>query len=256
MLEIDESLKQTEPDCREGLGTPNLILRAPKEQDLAYLVATATNPTLNKNLCTQWLPVSMDAAKDWLYSMKTAATAKTATRKHETFVITDMKGCYCGVAALDVTAEKNKAREAELSVIVKQSIWGRGIATLAIQTLVDFAFSNPDQTPEQSKARIDTITVRCRVSCPRSRRITEKCGFQYCGTGMAHSPFYRGMIPVDRFHLDRGIWTALRHWGRANPRQTGFDAKPVATKDGQDTDPDLCTITPALPADPILKGAA
>lgn len=201
MLEIDESLRETEPDCISGSKQHDLMLRTPAERDLSMIVSLAINPALMKNLCHSPLPISIEAAHVWLADAK--ANKADATR---TFMLTSMTGETYGVAWLDHANENNA--ELELGIVLRQSYWSQNIATRAVQAMADFAYSNPTKTNKT----IQYVTARCRVSCPRSRRLMEKCGFQYAGTGMARSSHYRGMIPIDRFKLDRGIWTALRRW--------------------------------------------
>ena len=204
MLEIDESLLQTEPDCRAGLGHSNFILRTPSVADLETLVRLATDPILAKNLCDAWLPTTMRAADAWLEHM---VEDKDPTRF--TFVLTDMQGTNLGAAAVMLDDDRVQA---EVSIVICRDQWQKGYATRALQAVADFAFSNPNT----NQPKLESLSARCRVSCRSSRRLVEKCGFQYCGTGMAHSTHFRGMIPIDRYRMDRGIWTALRHWAGAS----------------------------------------
>ncbi len=55
-----------------------------------------------------------------------------------------------------------------------------------------------------------------RVTNGASRRVMEKCGFQYVGQGMGPSLFFRGMVPVDRFRLERRVWQSLKEWREAS----------------------------------------
>lgn len=208
MLEIDENLRETEPDCISGSKQHDLMLRTPAQRDLGVIVSLATNAALIKNLCHSPLPASIGEAKTWLADLKVRNKATT-----HYFMLTSMIGEIYGVAWLDPADATDT--ELELGVILHQTHWGQNIATHAVQAMADFAFSNPTTTDKT----VRHVTAHCRVSCARSRRVMEKCGFQYSGTGMARSSHYRGMIPVDRFKLDHGIWTALRHW---NPNRTSI----------------------------------
>lgn len=228
MLEIDESLRETEPDCISGSKQHDLMLRTPAQHDLGMIVSLAGNPGLVKNLCHSPLPVTVDEAKIWLNDLKA-----NDQRTLDCFMLSSMTGETYGVAWLEQTDETRAERE--LGIILRQSCWGQNIATRAVQAMVDFAFSNPT-THDKS---IRYLSARCRVSCPKSRRLMEKCGFQYAGTGMARSSHYRGMIPIDRFKLDRGIWTALRHWSLAGSTPTAPETHPRDTVE-----------------DDLLKGAA
>ena len=204
MLDIDESLQQSEPDSSRGLKSSNLILRKPAERDLGNLVALATNPQLAKTLCANPFPQSLDAAQSWLSCDIGIATGQTH------FVLSTIKGSFIGAAGL---YRHENGREAEMVVLIRQALWRQGFATRAAQALADFAFSNPN--PKDFD--LNAVTATTRVCCSKSRRVAEKCGFQYAGTGMAHSAHFRGMIPIDRFRLDRGIWKALRSWGQSIP---------------------------------------
>ena len=78
--------------------------------------------------------------------------------------------------------------------------------------MVDFVFE--ELVPER-------LAARCRVTNSDSRRVLEKCGFQWCGTGLENSVGMRGSFPVDRFRLERTVWASLRAWGRARPVSLG-----------------------------------
>ncbi|WP_319412443.1 GNAT family N-acetyltransferase [uncultured Cohaesibacter sp.] len=217
MLEIDENLQQTEPDSRAGSEIKPFLLRHPARTDLASLVALANNPALTKNLCSNWLPSSDIQADSWFLNY----TEKSDPTEFP-FIITDMKGTMIGVICL--LLQENR-KQAEISVMIMREHWQHGYATRAIQAVADFAFSSPNI----NQPSLEALEARCRVSCGRSRRIVEKCGFQYSGTGMAHSQHYKGMIPIDRYRLDRGVWYALRNWsgmGQSNPWAFGPNSTP------------------------------
>ena len=53
-----------------------------------------------------------------------------------------------------------------------------------------------------------------RVSNPASRRVLEKCGFQWTGVVLQRIRALASSAPVDRFRLDRGLWASLKSWGK------------------------------------------
>jgi RimJ/RimL family protein N-acetyltransferase len=61
-----------------------------------------------------------------------------------------------------------------------------------------------------------------RISNPASRRVLEKCGFQWTGVGLYRIRAIRSSAPFDRFRLERTIWASLKSWGTARVR-----AKPL-----------------------------
>ncbi|MEK1932952.1 MAG: GNAT family protein, partial [Pararhizobium sp.] len=60
---------------------------------------------------------------------------------------------------------------------------------------------------------IDQIDARCRVMNVASRRVIQKCGFQFQGSGMVGSLALGGMMSVEWYRLDRKTWMSLRSWG-------------------------------------------
>ncbi|HVY18631.1 MAG TPA: GNAT family protein [Bauldia sp.] len=106
----------------------------------------------------------------------------------------------------------------EISIWIGEPDWHHGYATEATQALIDRVFTeNPA-----------TVAVWCskRASNDRARRVIEKCGFQYRGTGMVRLPG-RGAFPTERFALDRRTWASLKAW--ASGRREGLSHAPCET---------------------------
>ena len=70
-------------------------------------------------------------------------------------------------------------------------------------SVIDFAFT---------ELAHDSLCAGARVTNPASRRVLEKCGFQWTGVGLCRIRALNSSAPIDRFRLDRGLWTALRRW--------------------------------------------
>lgn len=81
--------------------------------------------------------------------------------------------------------------------------WGKGYATEAVHALVDYAFTDLGHT---------ALHAGARVTNPASRRVLEKCGFQWTGVGLYRIHSIKSSAPIDRFRLDHGIWSALKGW--------------------------------------------
>ena len=75
----------------------------------------------------------------------------------------------------------------------------------ALHALIDHAFGDLDHEALQASAR---------VTNPASRRVLEKCGFQWTGVGLCRVRAIHSSAPVDRFRLERGIWASLKSWGK------------------------------------------
>jgi RimJ/RimL family protein N-acetyltransferase len=83
--------------------------------------------------------------------------------------------------------------------------WGQGYATEAVRALVDYGFGELCH---------DTLAAGARVTNPASRRVLEKCAFQWTGVRLMRIRAINSAAPVDRFRLDRGLWESLKSWGR------------------------------------------
>lgn len=96
--------------------------------------------------------------------------------------------------------------------------WGHGFATEACRALVDAFFAYTPGTEIVSSARVVN---------PGSRRVLEKCGFAYVGSGLHSFPARGGVLPVDEFRLDRRTWASLKSW-RASGLVIEREAEPTA----------------------------
>ena len=67
----------------------------------------------------------------------------------------------------------------------------------------------------------ELLTAGARVTNPASRRVLEKCGFQWTGVGLSRIRALASSAPIDRFRLDRGLWASLKSWGAANGWRDG-----------------------------------
>jgi Acetyltransferase (GNAT) domain len=95
----------------------------------------------------------------------------------------------------------------ELGYWIGLPYWGRGYVTEAARALIDHAFG---------ALGCALLTSRARVSNPASRRVLEKCGFQWTGVSLIRIRALKSSAPVDCFRLDRGLWASLRSWGSQN----------------------------------------
>ena len=95
--------------------------------------------------------------------------------------------------------------------------WGQGYATEAARALIDafFAYGNGSE-----------ITASVRVINPASRRVLEKCGFAYQGSGLVELPARGGLYPAEHFRLDRRAWESLKTWGHSGIVPDPVDMEP------------------------------
>jgi len=59
----------------------------------------------------------------------------------------------------------------------------------------------------------ESLQAGARVTNPASRRVLEKCGFQWTGVGLYRIEALASSAPIDRFRLERRIWASLKSWG-------------------------------------------
>jgi RimJ/RimL family protein N-acetyltransferase len=134
------------------------------------------------------------------YTLEDAETAIEAANGKPLFVIALTDGRIIGGCGLAVHADYP-----ELGYWLGVPYWGNGYATEAAQTLIDFAFADLDCTELRAGAR---------VSNPASRRVLEKCGFQWTGMQLERVHALDSSEPSDRFRLDHGLWASQRNSGK------------------------------------------
>jgi RimJ/RimL family protein N-acetyltransferase len=80
-------------------------------------------------------------------------------------------------------------------------VWGKGIATEAALAAIEAGFALTNAVEMLATAHVEN---------PASRRVLDKCGFAHTGTGLEGAPARGGMVPCDRFRLERAVWTSRR----------------------------------------------
>jgi RimJ/RimL family protein N-acetyltransferase len=178
--------------CIPVLETDRLILRAPKLEDAKHVVALANDKRIAENTRRIPHPYRRADAEDFITSANTPDGEIC-------FFITTRDGVplgACGIAKHDDSAP-------EIGYWLGVNHWGKGYGTEAVRALIDFAFT---------ELEYESLCAGARVTNPASRRILEKCGFQWTGVGLCRIRALNSSAPIDRFRLDRGLWTALRRW--------------------------------------------
>ena len=184
---------------REGsmpvLETKRLILRAPRLEDAKAVAALANDRRIAENTARIPHPYKVSDAEGFIASANKG-------NGNASFVIAQRDGTIiggCGVSRLDEPAPG-------LGYWLGVPYWGKGFATEAVHALIDYAFRDLDHT---------ALHAGARVTNPASRRVLEKCGFQWTGVGLYRIRAINSSAPIDRFRLDRGIWSAIKGWGRS-----------------------------------------
>ena len=176
------------------LETERLLLRAPRLEDAKTIAVLANDRRIAENTLRIPHPYAVSDAESFII-------AANASEREIAFVITThgtrVLGA-CGVAKLN-------GEQPEIGYWLGVPFWGKGYATEAARALIDYAFGD---------LGYDIVLGGARVSNPASRRVLEKCGFQWTGVGLYRIRAIASSAPVDRFRLDRGLWASLKSWGK------------------------------------------
>ena len=182
---------------REGsipvLETKRLTLRAPCLEDAKTLAMLANDRRIAENAARIPHPYKMSDAESFI-------NAANKGEDDAAFIITLRDKTVigaCGVTSL--------ADQPELGYWLGVPYWGKGYATEALHAVIDFAFTDLAH---------EVLQAGARVTNPTSRRVLEKCGFQWTGVGLYRIRAIHSSAPIDRFRLERGIWSAIKGWGR------------------------------------------
>ncbi len=76
----------------------------------------------------------------------------------------------------------------------------------------------PSSTTRSREFAIDHLLAGARVLNPASRHVLEKCGFQWTGVELHRFLALGSSTPVDRFKLERGVWSSIKSWSNAARR--------------------------------------
>jgi RimJ/RimL family protein N-acetyltransferase len=192
-------LEEIGPTFRERstpvLETERLVLRAPRLEDAKAVVTLAGDRRVAENTARIPHPYRVADAGEWISSVQ----ADTGT-----FLIT-LDGAPIGACGIDF----RDGPTPELGYWLGAPFWGKGYATEAARAMIDHAFETLGHEALQAGAR---------VSNPASRRVLEKCGFQWTGVGLYRIRAMNSSVPCDRFRLDRGIWASLKSWASSTRR--------------------------------------
>jgi RimJ/RimL family protein N-acetyltransferase len=176
------------------LETERLVLRAPRLEDAKAVVALASDRRVAENTARIPHPYRISDALEWI-------TSVNADGGKQTFLIT-LAGTPIGACGIDL----RDGPTPELGYWVGAPHWDQGYATEAARAVIDHGFADLGHEALQAGAR---------VSNPASRRVLEKCAFQWTGVGLYRIRAMNSSVPCDRFRLDRGIWTSLKSWANA-----------------------------------------
>jgi RimJ/RimL family protein N-acetyltransferase len=175
------------------LKTERLVLRALYQRDVPVIVQLAGDRHVAENTARIPHPYPADEAEQFV--------AQANRQNDSATVAITLDGALIGACGIDVRQDG-----AELGYWLGVPFWGCGYATEAVRAVIDYAFGELGHEVLHSGAR---------VSNPASRRVLEKCGFQWTGVRLCRIRAINSAAPIDRFRLDRRLWASLKAWAQA-----------------------------------------
>jgi RimJ/RimL family protein N-acetyltransferase len=186
------AVRETSPNA---LHTARLVLRTPQHEDATAIAALVNDIRIAQNTTRIPYPYALSDAHAWL-------RAVNGKEGEATYLVTLGSGTLIGACGV----ERRDEGKPELGYWLGTQFWGQGYATEAARAVIDHAFS---------ELGCEDLHSGARISNPASRRVLEKCGFQWTGVGLYRIRSIASSAPIDRFRLDRGIWSSLKSWGKA-----------------------------------------
>jgi RimJ/RimL family protein N-acetyltransferase len=177
---------------RPVLQTKRLTLRAPRPEDAPVLAELADDRRIAENTAQIPHPYRLADAERFIASVNAKGSAN--------FLIAAADATLIGVCGITT----GEGPSPELGYWLTPSYWGHGFATEAARAVIDYAFADLAH---------ESIQAGARVTNPASRRVLEKCGFQWTGVALYRIQALASSAPIDRFRLERGIWASLKSWG-------------------------------------------
>jgi RimJ/RimL family protein N-acetyltransferase len=176
------------------LATTRLVLRAPRRGDVNAIATLVNDRRIAANTARIPHPYAIEDAEQFIASVN--------KREGEACFAITLDGAPVGVCSVDLREDGP-----EVGYWLGVPYWGRGFATEAVRALIDHAFGDLEH---------EALISGARVNNPASRRVLEKCGFQWTGVRLSRIRAINSAAPIDRFRLDRGLWASLKSWGRGS----------------------------------------
>ena len=177
------------------LGTPRLWLRWLRASDAAALTAIAGQADVATMTAAIPHPYPPGEAARFILE----ARAETAAGRALILAVTTKSKSQPLVGV--VSAQADEHRDIEIGYMIAPSATGQGLGGEATAALVDAIFN-------LTEAR--AVTANSRTINPASRRLLERCGFEFKGSGLHDLPARGGRHPCDFFVLERRHWWSPR----------------------------------------------
>ena len=175
------------------LETSRLTLREPTLADVKAIAGIVSDKRVSINLRRVPHPYTLEHATDFVTS---------CTNSGETVFLVEKTREAVGLVGLSWETEGVP----ELGYCFGVDHWGKGYATEAAQSVIDFGFK---------EFAIERMTSGARVVNKASRHVLEKCGFNWTGVEINRFLALGSSTPVDCFKLERSVWSSIKSWGNS-----------------------------------------
>ena len=180
--------------CRVVLETERLVLRRPTLADVKAIARLANDRRIAQNTARIPHPYAVSDAEVFVNFV--------AQQPQDTNFLITRDGEVFGGVGIDLS----RSATPEIGYWLGVPFWGQGYATEAARAVIDYAFEEFGTTELRAGARVVNAA---------SRRVLEKCGFQWTSVELLKVLSLGCSVPVDRFRLDRGVWSSLKSWRNA-----------------------------------------
>ncbi|MGD0564661.1 MAG: GNAT family N-acetyltransferase [Roseiarcus sp.] len=177
------------------LETARLWLRWPRAADAPAIARYCSRREVAEFTARIPHPYPPGTAERFIF----AAREANASGRDLTLVMTPIRDKREAIGA--VALEARGQDRLTLGYALAPEAWGKGLASEAVGAMVDAGFVLTKAVELVASARVENAA---------SRRVLEKAGFEFTGTGLQGAPARGGMVPCDRFGMTRDAWAARR----------------------------------------------
>jgi len=190
------------------LETPRLWLRWPRASDAAAIQRYGSLWEVAQYTARIPHPYPPGTAERFVF----AAREANASGRDLTLVMTPIRGKREAIGA--VSLEGRAQGRLTLGYALCPETWGKGLASEAVEAMVEAGFVMTDAVEVDASVRVEN---------PSSRRVLEKSGFQFRGTGLQGAPARGCLVSCDRFSLKREDWMLRRAAASARAAETKLE---------------------------------
>ncbi len=193
------------------LETRRLWLRWPRVADAAAIERYSSRWEVARMTARIPHPYPPGEAERFVFTAREA----NALGRDLILVITPIRGKRDPIGMISL--ESRREDRLTMGYALAPEVWGKGLATEAAGAAIEAGFTLTSAIEMLATAHVEN---------PASRRVLDKCGFAYTGAGLEGAPARGGMVPCDRFRLERSVWASRRAAQEASapPRAEGLSA--------------------------------